>query len=56
MMSVKEITKENATTPLRKAFLRAKESIAMKKLLEERYKAIEEDLKEALESEVKENA
>ena len=56
MMSVKELTKENATTPLRKAFLRAKESFEMKRLQEERYKAIEEDLKEALESEVKENA
>jgi hypothetical protein len=56
MMTVKEITKENATTPLRKAFLRAKESAEMKRLLKERFKAVEEDLKKALESEVKENA
>ncbi len=55
-MNIKEIIRESVSALLRKAFLEDKEFAEMREsLLEERYKAIEEDLEEALESEVKEN-
>lgn len=55
MTNVEKIIRENMTTLLRKAFLEDKEVNEMREmLLKERYKAIEEDLEEALESEVKE--
>lgn len=55
MTNVEKIIRENMTTLLRKAFLEDKEANEMREmLLKERYKAIEEDLEEALESEVKE--
>lgn len=57
MMNVEEIIREKMTALLRKAFLEDKEVNEMREmLLKERYKAIEEDLEEALESEVKEKA
>lgn len=57
MTNVEKIIRENMTTLLRKAFLEDKEVNEMREmLLKERYKAIEEDLEEALESEVKEKA
>lgn len=55
MTNVEKIIRENMTALLRKAFLEDKEVNEMREmLLKERYKAIEEDLEEALESEVKE--
>lgn len=55
MMNVEKIIREKMTALLRKAFLEDKEVNEMREmLLKERYKAIEEDLGEALESEVKE--
>ncbi len=55
MMNVEEIIREKMTALLRKAFLEDKEVNEMREmLLKERYKAIEEDLEKALESEVKE--
>lgn len=57
MTNVEKIIRENMTALLRKAFLEDKEVNEMREmLLKERYKAIEEDLEEALESEVKEKA
>ena len=55
-MNIKEIIRKNVSALLRKAFLEDKEFAEMKELLEERYKAIEEDLEEALESEGNDNA
>lgn len=55
MTNVEKIIREKMTTLLRKAFLEDKEVNEMREmLLKERYKAIEEDLEKALESEVKE--
>lgn len=57
MTNVEKIIREKMTALLRKAFLEDKEVNEMREmLLKERYKAIEEDLEEALESEVKEKA
>jgi hypothetical protein len=48
MRTVKELTRENAKTPIAKAFLKAREKKELKELQKKNFERIQEEIKKSL--------